>query len=305
MSRRSPRLEDSGYYGIDREPLISYRETLHRIFRRRKINRHIQPEAIETSNNRNGNRHFIFLILPLCFGLAYSIITLNSNFLNPGVLESPISPIINTKDPTARCKEMEERVRELQNELLRLKQEINSHFLTADSLPNFALQSLGAKVVLHLSSEAHQTKETFTTILGIPLMRPPVHQRTVIQGHSPLPGRCWAFAGGKGHLLITLSHRVTISHVTLEHISKNVTPTGTITSAPKEFTIYGMENLDDKGTHLGTFLYDQNGDPVQTFKTSDNKQGFFNYIKLQVESNWGHPVYSCLYGFRVHGKLAE
>lgn len=28
----------------------------------------------------------------------------------------------------------------------------------------------------------------------------------------------------------------------------------------------GMKTLDDEGTQLGTFLYDQDGDPVQTFK---------------------------------------
>lgn len=59
------------------------------------------------------------------------------------------------------------------------------------------------------------------------------------QAHSPLvPGDCWAFAGHHGQLVIALSHQVKLSHVTLGHISKSVSPTGTISSAPKEFSIY-------------------------------------------------------------------
>lgn len=59
------------------------------------------------------------------------------------------------------------------------------------------------------------------------------------QAHSPLvPGDCWAFAGQHGQLVIALSHQIKLSHVTLGHISKSVSPTGTISSAPKEFSIF-------------------------------------------------------------------
>ncbi|XP_071326573.1 SUN domain-containing protein 2-like [Trachinotus anak] len=340
MSRKSSRLEAAGYYGTDGYPVISYRETIYRIFRRRRSHHHSQPgggdsqpregepqlsekafqaggrgsqpgggdsqpRGEETSSSGNGNSRFIFIILPLCFGLVYSILTLNSNYLNPGLSESPVSPIITTTDPTAPCKDLEKQMGELQEELQRLQKEMNYLFPAADSLPNFALKSLGAIIVPHLSSETYQTQETGMTLSGLPLKQPPVDPGTVIQGHSALSGRCWAFAGGKGHLVIALSHPVTITHVTLDHIPKNLSPTGSITSAPKEFTVYGLENLDDEGTRLGTYLYDQEGDPVQIFKTADNEQGVFKYVKLQVNSNWGHPHHSCLYSFRVHGKLAE
>ncbi|KAI3361691.1 hypothetical protein L3Q82_002048 [Scortum barcoo] len=99
------------------------------------------------------------------------------------------------------------------------------------------------------------------------MWKPVASPKTVIQGHSHLvPGHCWCFAGGQGQLFIALSHRVTVSHVTLTHISKNVSPTGEISSAPNVFSVYGMENVNDEGTMLGTFIYDQDGDQVQTFK---------------------------------------
>lgn len=60
------------------------------------------------------------------------------------------------------------------------------------------------------------------------------------QGHSsPLtPGRCWAFAGKRGHVFISLSHAVTITHVTLGHISSMQSTAGFTYSAPREFSVY-------------------------------------------------------------------
>lgn len=94
--------------------------------------------------------------------------------------------------------------------------------------------------------------------------------------------------------------------MTLGHISKDLSQTGSISSAPKTFSVHvshkfnvvtlqtscvplsftvhihieqqgvqldvslsllqGMETLHDEGALLGTFLYDQDGDPAQTFK---------------------------------------
>ncbi|KAM7420719.1 hypothetical protein PAMA_015106 [Pampus argenteus] len=184
-----------------------------------------------------------------------------------------------------------------------LKKKMNYLLAPADTLPNFALESLGAKVIVRLSSATYSTSSL--TCFGIPSLCPPVKQKTVIQGQSQLfPGKCWAFAGGQGHIVIALSHPTTINHVTLGHISKSLSPTGSISSAPKEFSVRGIETLDDEGTQLGTFIYDQDGDQLQTFKLPEHKEGVYNFIKLQVHNNWGHPEYTCLYSFRVHGKLA-
>lgn len=73
-------------------------------------------------------------------------------------------------------------------------------------------------------------------LLSTPLSPFPAPLR---QAHSPLvPGDCWAFAGQHGQLVIALSHQIKLSHVTLGHISKSFSPTGTISSAPKEFSIF-------------------------------------------------------------------
>lgn len=126
---------------------------------------------------------------------------------------------------------------------------------------------LGARIVHDRTSEPYQTPEPVMGFIGIPIYRRPVSPTVVIQvstthtkqmwygyifndgifhlfilflqGHSHLtPGQCWAFSGGLGYLVISLPHPFTISHVTLSHISKDVSPTGSISSAPKEFSVY-------------------------------------------------------------------
>ncbi|XP_033959218.1 SUN domain-containing protein 3 isoform X2 [Pseudochaenichthys georgianus] len=199
----------------------------------------------------------------------------------------------------------ESQVNTLREEILRLNKVLNSLQPVADTMPNFALESQEARVLLDRSSQTYSKKGGCAYLFGIFCKRP-VHPRTVLQGGSPRAvGRCWPFEGGQGHLFIALSHPAYISHVTLGHISKNLSPTGTIPSAPKTFSVYGMTTLDDKETYLGTSLFDQDGDATQTFELPDHGTGVFKYVKLQVESNWGHPDYTCLYNFRVHGKLAE
>ena len=34
-------------------------------------------------------------------------------------------------------------------------------------------------------------------------------------------------------------------------------------------------------------------------------KGVFRCVKLQIDSNWGNIDYTCLYSFRVHGKIVE
>lgn len=59
------------------------------------------------------------------------------------------------------------------------------------------------------------------------------------QGHSSLhPGQSWCFSGARGHLFISLSHSVCITHVTLGHITKSQSPDRYITSAPRNFSVY-------------------------------------------------------------------
>lgn len=52
------------------------------------------------------------------------------------------------------------------------------------------------------------------------------------------PGNCWAFKGSQGYLVIRLSLKIVPTSFCLEHIPKSLSPTGNITSAPRDFTVF-------------------------------------------------------------------
>lgn len=52
------------------------------------------------------------------------------------------------------------------------------------------------------------------------------------------PGNCWAFKGSTGYLVIRLCVKIVPTAFSLEHIPKALSPTGNISSAPRNFTVY-------------------------------------------------------------------
>ncbi|XP_023286967.1 uncharacterized protein LOC111673437 isoform X1 [Seriola lalandi dorsalis] len=175
----------------------------------------------------------------------------------------------------------------------------------ADKMADFALETQGASVISTRCSETYRIRSACVTLFGFPLWYPSESPRTVIQGYPVmLPGKCWAFHGVQGTLVISLSHPIRITHVTLDHLPRYNSPTGRIDSAPKDFEVYGMKNDTEEGTLLGSFTYDEDGEPTQTFKLPDPSDQVYRVVELRVLSNWGHVKYTCLYRFRVHGKIA-
>uniref|UniRef100_A0A8D0D363 SUN domain-containing protein 1-like n=1 Tax=Sander lucioperca TaxID=283035 RepID=A0A8D0D363_SANLU len=176
----------------------------------------------------------------------------------------------------------------------------------ADKMADFALETQGASVISTRCSETYRIRSACVTLFGFPLWYPSESPRTVIQGYPVLlPGKCWAFHGVEGTLVISLSHPITITHVTLDHLPRYNSPTGRIDSSPKDFEVYGMRNDTEEGTLLGTFTYDVNGEPTQTFKLPKPSDVVYRVVELRVLSNWGHVEYTCLYRFRVHGQIAS
>ncbi|XP_035493356.2 SUN domain-containing protein 2 isoform X1 [Scophthalmus maximus] len=175
----------------------------------------------------------------------------------------------------------------------------------ADKMADFALETQGASVISTRCSETYHIRSACVTLFGFPLWYPSESPRTVIQGYPVLlPGKCWAFNGVQGTLVISLSHPVRITHVTLDHLPRYNSPTGRIDSAPKDFEVYGTKSDTQEGTLLGTFTYNENGESTQTFQLPNPSDEVYRFVELHVLSNWGHVEYTCLYRFRVHGKIA-
>ncbi|XP_036420959.1 SUN domain-containing protein 2-like [Colossoma macropomum] len=176
---------------------------------------------------------------------------------------------------------------------------LSLHRADGVGMADYALESSGASVMK--SSETYHTRTAYLSLFGIPLLYHSESPRTVTQPEL-YPGKCWAFRGSEGFLVISLSYPVQITHVTLEHVPRVLSPTGNISSAPKDFAVYGMTNENAEGEHLGTFTYDQDGEPIQTFKHPDSPSEAYRLVELRILSNWGHPEYTCVYRFRVHGQ---
>ncbi|XP_005302569.2 SUN domain-containing protein 2 isoform X1 [Chrysemys picta bellii] len=167
---------------------------------------------------------------------------------------------------------------------------------------DYALESGGASVISTRCSETYETKTALLSLFGIPLWYHSQSPRVILQPDVN-PGNCWAFRGSQGFAVIRLSSHIRPTAVTLEHVPKALSPLDTIPSAPKDFAIFGLdEEGQQEGIVLGQFTYDQDGDPIQTFRLEGEDVGTFQVVELRILSNWGHPEYTCIYRFRVHGE---
>ncbi|NXV22496.1 SPAG4 protein, partial [Cepphus grylle] len=127
------------------------------------------------------------------------------------------------------------------------------------------------------------------------------------------PGNCWPFPGHQGQVVIRLPARVHLTAVTVQHISKEVSPSGTVTSAPRDIAVFvslcwallGVDADGEEESLLVTFMYNVAKEAIQTFplKNAPHPRAF-SYIKLVMKSNWGNPKYTCIYQVQVHGKMA-
>ncbi|XP_053550202.1 SUN domain-containing protein 1-like [Bombina bombina] len=66
-----------------------------------------------------------------------------------------------------------------------------------------------------------------------------------------------------------------------------------------------IQGLDDEYQEDGKLLvrsvYDDEGEPLQTFQLTEENDKPFQIVELRIFSNWGHADYTCLYRFRAHG----
>ncbi|CAM5083660.1 unnamed protein product [Eretmochelys imbricata] len=167
---------------------------------------------------------------------------------------------------------------------------------------DYALESGGASVISTRCSETYETKTALISLFGIPLWYHSQSPRVILQPDVN-PGNCWAFRGSQGFAVIRLSSHIRPTAVTLEHVPKALLPLDTIPSAPKDFAVFGLdEEGQQEGIVLGQFTYNQDGDPIQTFHLEGEDVGTFQVVELRILSNWGHPEYTCIYRFRVHGE---
>lgn len=126
-------------------------------------------------------------------------------------------------------------------------------------MTDFASESVGASILFTRCTEDYNDNSRWFTVFDVRITRITVSPRVVIQG-SIQPGNCWAFKGAKADLFIKLAARITPTSFSLEHIPKELSLTGSIDSAPQNFTVYGYVSKDDISDEtrllLGNYRYD-------------------------------------------------
>ncbi|XP_037693136.1 SUN domain-containing protein 3 isoform X2 [Choloepus didactylus] len=71
---------------------------------------------------------------------------------------------------------------------------------------------------------------------------------------------------------------------------------------PPDIILQGIsKECEGEEIFLGQFIYNKGGTTVQTFELQHEVSEYLLCVKLKILSNWGHPTYTCLYRFRVHG----
>ncbi|XP_034650593.1 uncharacterized protein LOC117890064 isoform X1 [Drosophila subobscura] len=188
-----------------------------------------------------------------------------------------------------------------------VRQIVKSVLATYDAdktgMVDFALESAGGQILSTRCTESYQTKSAQISVFGIPLWYPTNTPRVAISPNVQ-PGECWAFQGFPGFLVLKLNSLVYVTGFTLEHIPKSLSPTGRIDSAPRNFTVWGLEHEKDQEPVLfGEYEYQDNGASLQYFALQNvDIQRPYEIVELRIETNHGQPTYTCLYRFRVHGK---
>uniref|UniRef100_A0A8C9ACT6 SUN domain-containing protein 3 n=1 Tax=Prolemur simus TaxID=1328070 RepID=A0A8C9ACT6_PROSS len=175
-------------------------------------------------------------------------------------------------------------------------------------MADYALKSAGASIIEAGTSESYKNHKAKLYWHGIGFLNYEMPPDIILQP-DVYPGKCWAFPGSQGHTLIKLARKIIPTAVTMEHISEKVSPSGNISSAPKEFSVYVSclnliscnHDCEGEETFLGQFIYNKTGTTVQTFTLQHAVSESLLCVKLKILSNWGHPEYTCLYRFRVHG----
>jgi hypothetical protein len=153
-------------------------------------------------------------------------------------------------------------------------------------------------------------------------------------------GHCWPMAGSTGRLTVRLKTPIRVTAITIDHLppsvapvrqtrgmddatSRDITSQQRSTSALKRFVIYGLsgDSEEDEVNKilLGSFEFDasNNAPHTQIFhlgksiflkrnggesnKDLQDMETVTPIVLLHVLDNHGHPDYTCIYRFRVHG----
>lgn len=145
----------------------------------------------------------------------------------------------NFRDLNVLMNEAHERVKQVQetlNEIENSNRIPNELKLFTFDRPDLALINSGGRVVgIGKGTKLFYSCNLFWKLLGCPNKRNSPERALEPSMH---PGDCFGFLGDKATLYIRLIGPAVVDSVTIEHIQKQISPTGDVSDAPRKFSVY-------------------------------------------------------------------
>ncbi|XP_065066395.1 SUN domain-containing protein 2-like [Rhopilema esculentum] len=174
-------------------------------------------------------------------------------------------------------------------------------------IPDYALESAGGRIHVPYHSQTHSSGWPIMKVFGMVVWEDTRTPREIIKPET-LPGNCWPLKGSSGYAAIKLAFPIIPTMVTMEHLHPALSKfhEDALQSTPKNFSVFGW--LDEQGKDkvlLGSYTYVQLSKARQTFPIQVLPDEALDIVELNIESNYGNPVYTCIYRFRVHGNPVQ
>lgn len=166
---------------------------------------------------------------------------------------------------------------------------------------DFALESSGSEIASIGSTELPTHWFSYLFFGPFHIKNAP---RLIIQT-SMNPGECFAFKGSRGEVTIKLRNYMFVDSIGIDHITADMSASGSIQSAPKEFIVYGRQSLSDpKPFKFGKFVYDiEKRISAQFFVVEKQSTDSVQFVTFEFHSNHGDEKFTCVYRARVFGVL--
>lgn len=216
-----------------------------------------------------------------------------------------------------------------------IRSSIQRYITHTISKPDFADPASGAKVIPALTSPSYDWKDrlafsdrlTHKVLGALGFGRMKVNRPSTAFSSDVRLGSCWPFNGAHGRIAVDMGKQVRVEDVGIVHVRMDQSPNPK--SAPRRISVYAQvldAELRDKISVLVeqretsselpieyvkimTVEYDlMNGDEFQVFPVPHYIQSLglvTRRVAFEVESNWGHEEFTCLYRLRLFGELAD
>ncbi|XP_070140160.1 SUN domain-containing protein 3 isoform X2 [Drosophila kikkawai] len=154
---------------------------------------------------------------------------------------------------------------------------------------NFACEAMGARII-HVIARPIGGTNMIKRFLGLEFSaNPPVNMLRP----SLAPGACFGFSGSQATVVLHLAKPILVEAIALTHVSREMTPSVCVDSAPKDFDV-SKRNL------LGQLTFNNDANRrTQTYNVNSNS--FYPKLVLAFRSNHGANS-TCIYRLEVYGR---